>query len=102
MEIRGNLDDLRLGPVVEEWKPWVCVKCGNHVFQVVFCKGNLPPTATLRSPDGQQIGELDVLCAGLSSEHLHLHCRTCGHHRLMETKDMAEKRVRVQIKAART
>lgn len=83
-----------------------CIKCGHgpmrvpgllvrwfdlpHTyFKVSYCRGGADPHRTVTTwPDV----EVEMRCAGIQEEHLHVGCGHCGYALLMETKEHSEKK----------
>lgn len=65
-------------------------------FSLGFCRGQFGPTheVSLTVPGPAESGglqqqklEVEMVCAGISEQHLHIHCGTCNNHFLMQTAD---------------
>lgn len=61
----------------------------HTAFKVWYCIGGHAPEQqfVLETPLGRSEHQVQVLCAGISHNHLHVVCLHCGFQFLMEPKD---------------
>lgn len=98
-------------PKVEKFTPWPkCSACGEHRAGVrgwwvwlahgahytrvnlSYCPGNKPPTEMHGNPNplaallGRELPQHEATypCAGIDRPHLHVICRMCSYHWMME------------------
>jgi hypothetical protein len=83
-----GLDD-RFG--LRPWWMWFTRGARFTTLNVGFCPGGKPPTDTVPVAAIQGSPQMDVafLCAGIDTPHVHLTCRGCNCHWIMQCWDPA-------------